>query len=188
MRATELIFNTISDFFGFFFTSWYVVLDEYERGIVLRLGKFNRRLEPGFNLVIPFGFEEVFVDNVVPATERLPVQSIVTADDEEMSVTLVVKWSIHDLKLFALTVEDGDSVLEDAVASTFAICAVDNDFDEVASQQFLDEILDLARAKAAPFGVTLESIGYVDCTTAQNLRILGDTSLAVDLSDDEDED
>jgi modulator of FtsH protease HflK len=41
------------------FTSWYTV-DAEEAGVLLRLGKYNRTVQPGLHFKIPFGVEKVF--------------------------------------------------------------------------------------------------------------------------------
>ena len=38
------------------------IINQYERGVVLRLGKFSRILDPGFRVIIPYIDKMVKVD------------------------------------------------------------------------------------------------------------------------------
>ncbi len=49
------------------FIFWEILLD-FQRGVVLRLGRFHRMAEPGWNWRLPFGLEEILLTNVVPTT------------------------------------------------------------------------------------------------------------------------
>ena len=103
---------------------FWVVLDEYERAVILTFGKrrlwwFHRWfmlrkstvLEPGFHLILPFGFENIIRDNVVPC-ERGDLEINMTLKDATpLSLEFSFMWRIIDIETFALEVEDADSAL-----------------------------------------------------------------------------
>ena len=60
----------------------FTVINEYERGIVLRLGKYNRELDKGFHWLLPLAIEEALSENVVITTINLNSQSLTDRDWE----------------------------------------------------------------------------------------------------------
>lgn len=52
---------------GGLFSAWFTV-DPEERGVVLRLGKWNRTVDPGFQFKFPYGLEKVYL---VPVKRQL---------------------------------------------------------------------------------------------------------------------
>lgn len=99
------------------FIFWEILLD-FQRGVVLRLGRYHRPAEPGWNWRLPFGLEGVLACNVVPTTTDLPPQAIVTKDGETALVEVVIMWGISSPRRFLLEIEDAISVLSDAGAGT----------------------------------------------------------------------
>jgi regulator of protease activity HflC (stomatin/prohibitin superfamily) len=70
-------------------TSTIKVLREWERGVVLRLGKFQAVRGPGIIVVIPL-IERMFRINTRLVTVDVPPQDIITKDNVTMSVNAVV--------------------------------------------------------------------------------------------------
>jgi membrane protease subunit HflK len=89
----------------------FVFIDAYEKGVVLRQGKFNRVVEPGLRWIIPFGQEEVLVANVKPEPMYLDVQSLHTADDYACNIQVGLIWRITDIKEFLIENEDTEDIV-----------------------------------------------------------------------------
>ena len=78
---------------------------EWERAVILRLGKYSRLVGPGLFLVIPF-FETTYkVDLRVRVWDVMP-QEIMSADSVPVEVDAVVYYQITDPKKAIMNVED----------------------------------------------------------------------------------
>jgi regulator of protease activity HflC (stomatin/prohibitin superfamily) len=96
------------------FIWWFVpctVIDHFERGVVLRFGKFNRVLEPGFHWMWPFGVEQVLSENVKPDGSYTVSQAVTLKDGTSLALTLIFIWEIVDIKKLLLEIEDKETVL-----------------------------------------------------------------------------
>ena len=102
----------------------WVVIDEFERGVVLTWGKRRYSwlqkyvcwrdspvLEPGIHLLLPFDIEQVIVDNVVPCERGDLEINITLKDGTPLYVEFSFMWKIVDVEKFSLEVEDADSAL-----------------------------------------------------------------------------
>jgi regulator of protease activity HflC (stomatin/prohibitin superfamily) len=81
------------------------ILREWERGVVLRLGKFQAVRGPGITFVIP-GIERMFRINTRVVTVDVPPQDIITKDNVTLKVNAVVFFRILSPKEAVVNVED----------------------------------------------------------------------------------
>src|SRR5207247_3583235 len=81
------------------------LLREWERGVVLRLGKFQAVRGPGLILVIP-GIERLYRVNTRVITVDVPPQDVITKDNVTLKVNAVVFFHIFGPKETIINVED----------------------------------------------------------------------------------
>ena len=105
----ERLIEWIEQFIDLF--RFWQVINAYEEGVVLRLGKYHRNIGPGFHFIIPFNIEEVLRDNVVPTTTRITEQTMTTADLQQVVISVILRWRISDIRKILVEVEDADQVL-----------------------------------------------------------------------------
>ncbi len=92
-------------FIGLFLVMLIKVLSEWERGVVLRLGKFQAVRGPGITYVIP-GIEKMYRLNTRVVTVDVPPQDIITRDNVTLKVNAVVFFRILSPKEAIVNVED----------------------------------------------------------------------------------
>ena len=82
------------------------VAKQWERGIILRLGKFTGLRGPGVFWIVPF-FESVteWIDQRVVTTSFAAEQTL-TMDTVPVNVDAVLFWMVHDAEKAALEVQD----------------------------------------------------------------------------------
>jgi len=81
------------------------LLREWERGVVLRLGKFQAVRGPGITFVIP-GIERMYRVNTRVITVDVPPQDIITKDNITLKVHAVVFFHIFSPRETIINVED----------------------------------------------------------------------------------
>ncbi len=86
-------------------TSTIKVLREWERGVILRLGKFQSVRGPGIILVIPL-IEKLYRINTRLVTVDIPPQDIITKDNVTMNVNAVVFFRILSPREAVINVEN----------------------------------------------------------------------------------
>ncbi len=88
-----------------------ISIEEPERGVMLRFGKYVKNLEPGMYWQWPI-IEEVYKANIRPQTINLPSQSISTLDRIDVVVSGEIVYTIGDIKKALLDVQDYDESLQ----------------------------------------------------------------------------
>jgi len=81
------------------------LLREWERGVILRLGKFQAVRGPGLIFVIPF-IERMHKVNTRVITVDVPPQDVITRDNVTLKVNAVVFFHIFSPKETVINVED----------------------------------------------------------------------------------
>lgn len=148
------------------------VIKEWERGVVLRLGKFRRVVERGVVWVIP-GVDGVvrIVDMRIRSTP-VQAQDALTLDTVPVNVDAVLFWQVIDAKKAVLEVEDfpstvgwaAQTTLRDLIGRTELLRMIS---DREALDQELREIID---RKTSNWGITVQSVEIRDVMIPKTLE------------------
>lgn len=153
------------------------VLMQYERGVVLRWGRFHRMAEPGVVWFWPFFIESVDKDSVVLDTMRLEPQSLIARDGHQIVIRVMVSFRIEDIKTFLLEVEGRDEALRDMTYGAVAGYVAES---ENLPQDINNRLSILVRRRAKRFGIAIEEVQVVDFALARSFRIFGDQKVLAD--------
>jgi len=151
------------------------ILDDYEKGVVLRLGRFNREIGPGWNWIWFFGVEKVLKDNVVARTIDLPAQSVTTQDGVEVLISTVVTAKIRNIKKALLEVEAVDSVIKDSCVGSIGTIVAKCTWEELRQDDFPDRLRKACHERATTWGWDIMAVQAGDLTRSPTLRIAGVT-------------
>ncbi len=107
------------------------IIDEAEKGVVLRFGKYSRTLEPGFNMTLPRPFEtldKVNVSNVRSVEDR---GHMLTEDENLVEFIYRVQYRINNAQHFLFNVRDPELTLRQAAESALRESVGTNSLDEI---------------------------------------------------------
>lgn len=107
------------------------VVKEYERGVVLRLGKYHVVKEPGLRLIFPF-IDKMTKIPIRIVTMDVPSQEVITRDNVSVKVNAVVYFRVMDAKKAFLEVEEYLEATSQIAQTTLR---------SVLGQAMLDELL-----------------------------------------------
>jgi regulator of protease activity HflC (stomatin/prohibitin superfamily) len=138
--------------------------NQWERAVVLRLGKYNELKGPGIFWVIPFVDRvTMWLDSRVRAT-GFAAEKTLTADTVPVNVDAVLFWSVKDPEKAALRVEDyreavawaAQTALRDIIGKTdLARMLVGRESIDVALQNLID-------ARTHDWGISVMSVEIRD--------------------------
>ncbi len=157
----------------FWFLPW-TVLDQYERGVLLRLGVHQTQrgedgiLQPGLIWHLPCNIDIILSTNVVFETGSAELQCQ-TSDDVAVNIDVVAGYSISNPRKFLLEVEDaGDAVL-DAVGGAVFESARKRTWADLNAESFVDDLRKEIARRGVRFGVKIESV-YIHSLVRLGLR------------------
>jgi regulator of protease activity HflC (stomatin/prohibitin superfamily) len=156
--------NVVVAIVGVLFSASPRVIQEWERAVLLRLGKFRRVLDPGVAWVIP-GIDWVTskVDMRIRSTS-FSAEKTLTRDTVPVDVDAVLFWVVTDAKRSILEVEKYVSTITWAAQTTLRDVIGRTELVRMISdREGLDKELQTAiDAKTSEWGVTVQSVEIRD--------------------------
>ncbi|MFV0477861.1 MAG: FtsH protease activity modulator HflK [Parahaliea sp.] len=108
-------------------------LDEQERAVVLRFGKYHETLRPGLQWNPPL-IDEVFMVNTTKVRDLSFSEVMLTKDENIVDVKLSIQYVIDDPQKFVLIVRDPESSLRHAAQSALRHVVGDTRMDLVLTE------------------------------------------------------
>jgi regulator of protease activity HflC (stomatin/prohibitin superfamily) len=164
-RLFEFILHSLTAF------QFWAVVNAYEEGVVLRLGVYHRKLEPGLHWVAPLFIERVIIDNVVPRVVNLGEQSLTTADGKTVVVSAVITARIHDIRKALLAVEAVDDALKDTCGGEIGRVISTSTWDQLHTGSLADTLTEACRKRGWQWGIEIKQVQLVDLTLARSIRV-----------------
>jgi len=150
------------------------IVNQYERGIVLRLGKYSRTLSPGLRVIIPYIDKMIKVD-VRTTPMDIPKQEVITKDNVTVNVDAIVYFKVLNAEKAVL-----ETTNYTYATSTFAQTALRDvtgnfDLDEILSKrdEISEKIREIVDVQTDKWGIDIENVKL------QNIELPADMKRAM---------
>lgn len=166
-KLIDLIVTFIHDILPF------KIVDQWEKGVHLRFGKFKRVVEPGLRWKISF-FDQIITTPVITQTVNLSPQTVTTLDEKSIVLSSIVRYHIHDVQKFLLGVMHANDVLIDTTQGIIR---------DMVENTNWEELVDLTRIvtpevneQVEKWGITVEQVSFPDLGQIVTYRVMSDGS------------
>ena len=147
------------------------VVNQYERGVVLTLGKFSGLRQPGLQIIVSF-FQRMLRVDIRTNTIDIPKQEVITKDNVTVNVDAVVYFRVSDAEKAVLEVANyiyassqfAQAALRD-VTGNVELDSLLGKRDEVSAQ--IKEIVDVQTEK---WGIDVESVKIQNIELPQDMK------------------
>ena len=148
------------------------IVNDWDRAVLLRLGKYARVLSPGISWIIP-GVDMISsrVDMRIRSTS-FSAEKTLTQDTVPVNVDAVLFWVVVDAKRAILEVQDYQQTISWAAQTTLRDVIGKSELVRMISdRQGLDEeLLAIIDAKTAEWGITVQSVEIRDVRIPPSLE------------------
>ncbi len=163
MNPSFIVFAVVVLFVLMVLTSAIKIVQEYERGVVFRLGRLVGPRGPGIILLIPFIERMVKVD-LRTLTMDIPVQEVITRDNVTIRVNAVAYFRVVDPNASIVNVADYIRATSQIAQTTLRSVLGQVELDELLAErekinQKLQEIID---EQTEPWGVKVSIVEVKD--------------------------
>lgn len=152
-------------------TSSIYIADQWEKAVILRMGKYKGLKGPGIFLIIPI-VDKVhnYIDQRVRVTVFKAEQTL-TKDTVPVNVDAIIYWTVWDVEKAALEVQDYENAiyyiaqtgLRDIIGK-HELSDLLQDRDKIA-----DDLQKLLDSNTSPWGITCQTVGIKDIVIPQGL-------------------
>ncbi len=146
-------------------------INEYERGIKFRFGKFLKIMSPGWNIVLPIINTYSKVDIRTKVID-VPEQEAITKDNVSVKINAVIYFKIFDASKVVLAVEDymyaTSQLAQTTMRNLVGSCSLDqllSEREEISLKicKIIDEATD-------PWGIKVENVELKDVSLPEDMK------------------
>lgn len=136
---------------------------QYERGVILTMGKYTSLRSPGWSIVIPIFQNMEKVDLRVKAVD-VPDQKVITRDNVSASINAVIYYKVADAAKAVLEVEDFRFAVSQLAQTTMRNIVGSADLDEVLAERdkLSDRIREIIDRETDDWGIRVENVELKD--------------------------
>lgn len=148
-----------------------IIVNQYERGIVLTLGTYSYTLNPGLKLVVPI-IQRVIKVDIRINTLDIPKQEIITRDNVAVSINAVVYFQVTKPEDAILKVRDYTYAVSQYSQTALRDVIGGIELDSLLSdrQKISDEIKTIVDQETAEWGLDVTSIKLQDVAVPDNMK------------------
>lgn len=151
---------------------FWVIIDPYEGGVMLRLGKKLRLLDNGFHFKIPFHIDAALTVRTVPSTHSLGNESITTQDGKSVGFHAVVTYRVRDVEKALLEVDDVDHAVRDAVSGEIGRVLRSKTWSQLSDEDTYTEITAACRRRGWRYGIEIMSVQFSGMALCKSIRLM----------------
>ncbi|MEK7721994.1 MAG: slipin family protein [Elusimicrobiota bacterium] len=147
------------------------ILNEYERGVTLTLGRFTGVKGPGLIFLIP-GIQQMFRMSTRVVVLDVPPQDVITRDNISVKVNAVIYFRVVNPQAAVLNVENYMYATSQLAQTTLRSVLGQQELDDLLAQRDkinknLQEILDL---HTEPWGIKISSVEVKNVDLPQEMQ------------------
>ncbi len=148
------------------------VVQEYQRGVLFRFGRLQKVIEPGFNLILPFGIDSLRKVDMRTFTIDVPKQEVITRDNVPVIVDAVIYFNVFDPMLAVVKIADYTKSTSFLAQTILRSVLGQHELDEMLSQraqlgQVLQRLLDEA---TDPWGIKVSAVEIKAVELAETMK------------------
>ena len=147
------------------------VLPDWERAVVLRLGKFQRTTGPGIIFLIPYIDRALRVDTRI-VTMDVPRQEMMSRDNVPVTVDAIVLFKVIDPRKAILNIENYVRTTSLIAQTTLRSTIGQAELDELLSQrdQINQKLQSVIDEQTEPFGVKVTAVEVRDVVLPETMK------------------
>jgi len=157
---------------GFFFSQSPKIAKQWERAVVLRLGKYTGLRGPGLFWITPFVETiSIYIDQRV-ITTSFAAEETLTSDTVPVNVDAVLFWMVHDSEKAALEVQDYAQAVSWASQTGLRDIIGRTSLSDLlrGRERIESELQALIDSRSNPWGVTVQSVEMRDIVIPTSLQ------------------
>lgn len=146
-------------------------INEYERGVLFRFGKFKKILNPGWRIILPVIDTMKKVDIRTKAVD-VPEQDAITKDNVSIRINAVLYYKIFDASKAIIAVENYKYAVAQLAQTTMRNAVGAISLDELLAERdkISEEICKIVDEATDPWGVKVENVELKDIALPEEMK------------------
>ncbi|MFA5382950.1 MAG: slipin family protein [Candidatus Micrarchaeia archaeon] len=147
------------------------VIDQYQRAVKFRLGKYVGTLRPGLKWIIPI-IDKITKIDIRVITTDIPSQEVITKDNVPMKVNGVVFFKVINSEKAVLEVEEYKYAVSQLAQSALRDMAGKAELDSVLAkrEEIGNQIQQIVDKETDPWGIKITDVKIKDIELPENMK------------------
>ncbi len=147
------------------------VIQQYQKGVVFRLGKIVATKEPGLNVIVPF-IDKLYKVDMRTITLPVPSQKIITKDNVSVDVSAVAYYKVVDAVKSIVAIENVMSAINQIAQTSIRNIVGKFQLDEILSEREMinKEITKVLDAHTESWGVVVSVVEIKDIELPEGMQ------------------
>src|SRR5213595_1017641 len=148
------------------------IINEYERGVLFRLGRLMALKGPGLRLIIPFGIDRLVKIDLRTVTLEVPPQEVITLDNVTIKVNAVIYFLVVDPRNAVTRIANFINATSQIAQTTLRSVLGQSSLDELLANREkintrLQKIID---EQTEPWGIKVSTVEIKDVELPQTMQ------------------
>ncbi len=148
------------------------IINEYERGVLFRLGRLLDMKGPGLRLIIPFGIDRLVKIDLRTVTLEVPPQEVITLDNVTIKVNAVIYFLVVNPNFAVTKVANFINATSQIAQTTLRSVLGQSSLDELLANRekintTLQRIID---EQTEPWGIKVSTVEIKDVELPQTMQ------------------
>jgi regulator of protease activity HflC (stomatin/prohibitin superfamily) len=167
--ALGKIFDTIIDAINLF--RFWIVIDAFEQGIILRLGKFHKKVAPGFHFRLPFNIDRLLWLNIRKKTRDSWEMTLTTKDGKVITLSFDMVVRVIDAQKALLNVDQWLYVTHTTAKIILSQLVEATNLNDIMTPKFSENVKNTINVIVDTFGVEVTDYGLTEKATSPAFRL-----------------
>lgn len=134
-------------------------VDQYERGVMLTMGRYTGTVDPGWRIVIPI-FQRLIKVDIRVAVIDVPDQDAITRDNISVNVNAVVYYKVKEARAAVVEIEDFRYAISQLAQTTMRDIVGEMELDELLANRDMvsKKIKDIVDKASDPWGIAVVGV------------------------------
>ena len=167
----DLLFWSVVVFAGIFVLSGLKVINQYQRGVVLTLGKFTGVRQPGLRVIVPI-FQTMMRVDIRSTPMDVPKQEVITKDNVTAAVDAVVYIRVTDPTKAVLETTDYAYATSQFAQAALRDVTGNVELDDLLSkrEEISTQIKEIVDKQTSQWGVDIEIVRIQNIELPQDMK------------------
>ena len=149
----------------------WVIIEQWNGAVQLRLGKFIKVLYPGIHFKIPL-FDSIIECPVITQSVNLPSQTLTTLDEQGIVLKSIIRYRVSNIQTYLLSVMHANDVLIDTTQGIIRDVVERTTWNNLVDVN--ETITNEVKEYVVRWGIEVEAVTITDLGIVKSFRIFGD--------------
>jgi regulator of protease activity HflC (stomatin/prohibitin superfamily) len=156
---------------SFFIIAGLRVIDQYDRAVVLTLGKYTGTKQPGLNWIF-IGFQRLIKIDMRITTTDIPQQEVITKDNVPVGINAVVYFKVENAEIAILNIKDYTTAVSQYAQAALRDVIGGVELDSLLSERekIAEEIQKIVAGATQSWGVSVTDIKIQDIELPADMK------------------